>query len=137
MKLPKLIMATMLASGLCALTTQQAYAVNLPICNSPINCLTFGDFNIYSLPLLDQQAGGDGVPKPGEPFYAPATYGAIQNNTIIGINNGNSTETGNPSATTDGSFNTPSPNNSTNETFSTATAADPSGGPAIGDGRSW
>lgn len=137
MKLPKLILASALASGLYAATAQQAYAVNLPICNSPLNCLTFGDFNVYSLPLLDQQAGGDGVPKPGDAFYTPSTYGAIQNNTIIGINNGNSTETGNPSATTDGSFNTPSPNNGTNQTFSTATATDPAGGPAIGDGRSW
>ncbi|PKO92344.1 MAG: hypothetical protein CVU16_06755 [Betaproteobacteria bacterium HGW-Betaproteobacteria-10] len=137
MKLPKLILASILASGLSALTTQQAYALNLPICELPVNCLTFGDFNVYSLPLLDLQAGGDGVPKPGDSFYAPATYGAIQNNTIIGINNGNSTQTGNPSTTTDGSFNTPSQNNTTNQIFSTATAPDPNGGPAIGDGRSW
>lgn len=137
MKLPKLIL-TALASCLCALTAQQAYAVNLPTCVVGVTCLQFNDFNVYSLPLLDQQTtGGDGVPKPGDAFYAPATYGAIKNNTILGINSGNSTVTGNPPSTTDGSYNTPSPNNDANQTFSTATTADPAGGPALGDNASW
>ena len=124
----------------------QAYAVNLPAPSCGLgptnNCLTFGDFNVYSLGLLNLAATGDFVPNSGDPFFAPSTYGAIKNNTVIGINNGKSTNTGNPSTTTDGAYNTPSPNNATSGTFSTMTGdtgfvSDPTGGPAAGDGNSW
>lgn len=130
-----------IAVGAIAFGSTAAHAtITVPTCiNSGINlnCLTFGDFNAYSLPLLNAKAGFGFTPHPGDPYYASSTYGQIQNYTILGINNGNSTSTGNPPATTDGSFNTPSPNNSTNVTFSTLTATDPSGGPAIGDKQSW
>jgi hypothetical protein len=91
------------------------------------NCLTFGDFNVYSLPLLNQRAGYDTVPSPGDPFYASSTYGAIKDYTIIGINNGQYTQTGNPTGQVDGSYDTPSPNNATSTTFSTRTTTDPGG----------
>jgi hypothetical protein len=98
-----------------------------------VNCLKFGDFNVYSLPLLDLQTpGGDGVPKPGDPFYFSSTYGAIKNYTIIGINNGNCTTTGNPPASSDCSYNTPSKSTTDLNVFSTQTGdagkvADPGG----------
>lgn len=116
--------------------------MDLPTCNPGVNCLQFGDFNVYSLPLLNLQAGFGSVPSPGDPFFASSTYGQIQNDTIFGINNGQFTTTGNPPTTTDGSYNTPSANNIT--TFSTFTATDPTGGPqmfgagtASGDKNSW
>ena len=137
MKLAKLILTAALASGLGSIA-QQAYAVNLPTCINGSTCLEFGDFDVYSLALLNQQATGNSAPGPGDPFYAPSTFGAIKNDTILGINNGQSTQTGNPTTTTDGAFNTPSPNNATSVTFSTATAGDPTGGPAVGDkATSW
>jgi len=114
-------------------TTPAAKAATLPTCN-PVgptaNCLVFGDFNVYSLPLLDLQGGGDGVPGPGDPFYFSSTYGQIQNYTIVGINNGNCTNTGNPTGAADCSYNTPS--QSSTNIFSTKTAeaggvADPGG----------
>jgi hypothetical protein len=82
-------------------------------CQVGINCLQFGDFNVYSLPLLDLQNGGTGVPKPGTQFFFSSTYGAVKNDTIIGINNGNCTATGNPPNTSDCSYNTPSKTGST------------------------
>lgn len=133
-----LSLSSLAAFGLAA---SEAMAVNLPTCvpfpNANATCLVFNDFNVYALPLLNLYAVGDPTPGPGDPFYAPATYGAIKDYTILGINNGQYTQTGNPGATTDGSFDTPSPNNDTSGTFSTFTATDPNGGPAVGDGRSW
>lgn len=121
-----------------AMVSGRALAITLPVCNAPVNCLTFGDFNVYSLPLLNAQAGFGTVPGPGDPFFVSSTYGQIKNFTIIGINNGNSTSTGNPPGSIDGSFNTPSPNNTSNVTFTTLTAADPGGlGEFTGDVQSW
>ena len=133
-------------AGACffLLTVSEASAVVLPVCDPGVTCLQFGDFNVYSLALLNLQATGSSTPHPSDPFYVKSTYGDIKDNTIIGINSGSSTETGNPSATTDGAYNTPSANNDTNVTFSTFTAADPAGGPSMygagaasGDNHSW
>lgn len=124
-----------LAVATSLLAPVAAYAVDVPPCIPGVTCLQFGDFNVFSLPLLNNLSGNGSVPKPGDPYFASATFGQNQTNTILGINNGQSTPTGNPPATVDGAYNTPSANNV--NTFSTATATDPSGGPAIGDKLSW
>jgi hypothetical protein len=117
-------------------STPAAKAATLPTCTPGLNCLVFGDFNVYSLPLLDLQSpGGDGVPGPGDPWFFSSTYGQIQNYTIVGINNGNCTATGNPPNVSDCSYNTPSAT-STN-IFSTKTTeaggvADPGGAGEFG-----
>lgn len=130
--------AAYLSAPLLALTSAGVLAAPLPTCVPNVTCLVFGDFNVYSLPLLNLQAGAGDTPGPGDPFYYPSTFGQIQNYTIIGINNGQSTATGNPPASIDGAENTPSPNNATNGTFSTFGSPDPAGGPAIGDRtQSW
>ncbi len=107
----------------------QAVVMPAPDCGfGPTNnCLTFGDFNVYSLPLLNQRAGFGSVPGPGDPYFASSTYGQIKDFTIIGINNGQYTNTGNPPGQVDGSYNTPSPNTTTSTTFSTRTTTDPGG----------
>lgn len=112
-----------------------AHAIAVPVCTPGVTCLQFGDFNVFSLPVLNNLAGAGTVPHPGDPYYASSTFGQIQNYTILGINNGQSTPIGNPPATTDGSFNLPSANNI--NTFATFTAPDPAGGPPIGDHNSW
>lgn len=134
--LKALLVGTATALGLVAAS---AGAVNLPTCIPNVTCLVFGDFNVFSLPLLNLQATGSAVPKPGDPYFFSSTYGQIQNFTIIGINNGQSTSTGNPPGSMDGAFNTPSPNNTTNVAFSTLTpATDPGGtGEFLGDIQAW
>lgn len=121
------------------LATTSAGAVTLPTCNPPNNCLVFGDFNVFSLPLLNLQAGFGSVPSPGDPYFVSSTYGAIKNFTIVGINNGQSTSTGNPPGSVDGAFNTPSQSNDTNVAFSTLTpGTDPGGtGEFLGDIQAW
>ncbi|MCB1894820.1 MAG: PEP-CTERM sorting domain-containing protein [Rhodocyclaceae bacterium] len=123
-----LVTATL--SSAAALYATQAQAVPLPTadCGSgpTNNCLTYNDFNVYSLPLLQLRENGSSVPGPGDTFYAPSTFGQIQDFTIIGINNGQSTNTGNPQGGTDGSYNTPSANQT--PTFSTRTTDDPFSG---------
>jgi hypothetical protein len=121
-----------------------ASALELPQANctpSPTqNCITFDDFNVFSLPILNLQAGFDSVPSPGDPWYISSTFGAIKTETIVGINNGQSTDTGNPPGSVDGAYNTPSQNNATNTTFTTLTAPDPGGATAefVGDQQtSW
>lgn len=104
-----------------------ASATSLPTCIPNVTCLQYGDFNVFSLPLLNLQATGSAVPGPGDPYYYPASYGQIKSYTIMGINNGQSTQTGNPSGSVDGAYNTPSPNNTTNGAFSTVTSETPGG----------
>lgn len=137
MKSRVLSLAKTLATAALVSAPLAVSAVTVPACVPGVSCLQFGDFNVFSLPLLNAMAGAGFVPKPGDPYHVSSTYGAIKDYTILGINNGQSTTTGNPPAAMDGAFDTPSPNNTTNVTFSTATAADPSGGPLIGDKRSW
>ncbi len=123
--------AAMLIAGSAFLATDAA-AVVLPTADCGLgptnNCIAFNDFNVFSLPLLNLRATGSSVPSPGDPYFAPSTYGAIKDYTIIGINNGQYTSTGNPTGGTDGSYNTPSPNNDTSVTFSTRTTDDPYSG---------
>src|SRR4051812_7979363 len=93
-----------------ALTGTSAHAVDsLPACNPGVTCLQFGDFNVFSLPLLG--------------LTQSATPGALQVDTVIGINNGN-TGVNNNSNLLDSSFNTPSESNAASSTFTTLTAAD-------------
>lgn len=125
----------LLVTLMLGLTAPAAKAATLPTCTPGVNCLQFGDFNVYSLPLLDLQGGGDGVPSPGDPYFYSSTYGQIQNYTIVGINNGNCTNTGNPPGSSDCSYNTPS--QSSLNVFSTNTAeaggvADPGGAGEFG-----
>ncbi len=128
--IPKSVTAGLISGLLLSVPltySSEAKAVPLPTadCGSgpTNNCLTFNDFNVYSLPLLQLRESGDSVPAPGDTYYAPSTFGAIKDFTIIGINNGNSTTTGNPPGGTDGSYDTPS--NQTASTFSTRTTDDP------------
>ena len=138
LRLSKRLFFALLGAAAITLVSGRAFAITLPVCNAPINCLVFGDFNVYSLPLLNAQAGYGTVPGPGDPYFVRSTYGQIQNYTIIGINNGQSTNTGNPPGSVDGSYDTPSQNNDTNVTFSTLSAADPGGlNEFTGDVQSW
>jgi hypothetical protein len=93
----------------------------LPTCTVGVTCLQFGNFNVFSLPLLDLQAGGDGVPSPGDTYFVSSTFGAIKNETIVGINNGQS-GAGNIAGAIDAAYNTPSANNI--NVFSTAITQD-------------
>jgi len=110
-------------------STANAALTTLPTCQVGVTCLTFGDFNVYSLPLLELQSTGgtDSVPSPGSDYYFAAGYGQINQYTIIGINNGQD-GAGNTTGTVDGAYNTPSPNNDTSGTFSTIATTDPTGG---------
>jgi hypothetical protein len=135
-------LARHLAMGLFSillLASGEAFSIVLPPCIPGVTCLPTGDFNVFSLPLLNLQAGSGSVPKPGDPFFASSTFGAIKNFTIVGINNGQSTSTGNPPGIVDGSFNTPSANTTTQQTFTTLTpGTDPGGlGEFVGDNQSW
>jgi hypothetical protein len=107
-----------------ALMGTSARAVDsLPACIPGVTCLQFGDFNVFSLPLLG--------------LTQSATPGALQVDTVIGINNGN-TGVNNNSTVLDSSFNTPSAANSGSSTFTTLTAADPgSTNQFAGDFQSW
>lgn len=116
---------------LLAASTSTAHAdlVALPDCTVGVTCLQFGDFNVFSLPLLELQSTGgtSSVPSPGSDYYFASGYGQIQQYTIIGINNGQDGD-GNIDGSVDGAYNTPSPNTTTSGTFSTITTADPTGG---------
>lgn len=119
-------------------TQATAAPVLLPTANcdgSPAaNCLKANDFNVFSLALLDLQ-------NPNGGYKISASPGQIAPYTIIGQNNGQE-GAGNLAGSVDGTYNTPSPNNTTNGTFSTVTAnpggvADPkvSGGNGPGAGE--
>lgn len=125
------------AAGVLSLASGQASAIDLPACVPGSTCLQFGDFNVYSLPLLNLQATGSSVPSPGDPFFVSSTYGAISPYTIAGINNGQS-GAGNIPGVIDGAYNTPSQNNDANTSFTTLTGSDPGGlGEFTGDIQSW
>jgi hypothetical protein len=103
-----------------------AQAITLPGCIPNVTCLQFGNFNVFSLPVLNLQATGHAAPGRGDPFFVSSTYGQIQTDTIIGINNGKCTNTGTlrRRSTTRTAIpgrytNTPSPNNATNGLLTT------------------
>lgn len=132
MNLKYLIAGAVAALGLWAPASK---AATLPGCIPNVTCLQFGDFNVFSLPILNLQAGA-GVPGPGDPWYVPSNNGAVNQFTVIGRNNGQA-GAGNI-AGMDGAFNTPS--NNTASFFSTASGnpADPGGlGQFTGDAQSW
>jgi hypothetical protein len=110
-----------------------AQAASLPTCIPNVTCLVEGDFNVFSLPILNIQAGYTETPNPGDPWYVPANNGALNTFTVIGRNNGQD-GAGNI-AGIDGAYNTPS-GGPANTEFTT-TASDPTGGPSSGDGNSW
>jgi hypothetical protein len=122
------------AAGVLSLASGQASAIDLPACVPGVTCLQFGDFNVFSLPLLNLQATGSSVPGPGDPFFVSSTYGAISPYTIAGINNGLPGAGNVPGI--DDPYNTPSANNQT--TFTTLTGSDPGGlAEFTGDIQSW
>lgn len=101
---------TMLTLGMA---TEESFAITLPACIPGVTCLQFGDFNVYSLALLNLQAGGTAT---SGPFYVQDSPGSILNNVVVGQNNGHSgAGTG-----IDGAYNTPSQNSGGASTFTTA-----------------
>src|SRR5436190_20596567 len=50
------------------------------------NCLVFGDFQVFSLALLDYQAINQH--NPGDPYYVVSNGGTIQNAIVVGSGNG-------------------------------------------------
>ena len=127
-------LSLLLAAGLTiGFSGPSAQAVTLPNCDVGVNCLPEGDFNVFSLPLLNIQAGFTETPNPGDPWYIPANNGVLNNFTVVGRNNGQN-GAGNI-AGIDGAYDTPS-GGPASATFTTL-ASDPTGGPSSGDGNSW
>ena len=97
---------------------QPARAVDLPTCNVPVNCLTFDDFTVYSLALLNTISGTNNFDQKSTPGYLnqnAITIGTGAN----GVNN-NNTSIDNPYDT---------PNNVPHNTFvnfESVTLTDPS-----------
>ncbi len=63
----------------------QAQAITLPSgsCGLSGSCLTYGDFNVYSLAFLSVQAGY-GAPTANTPYYVPSGVGQINNGVVFG-----------------------------------------------------
>src|SRR6516225_9146000 len=80
-----------LATGLVGTTAATANVV-LPAANCGLaatnNCLIFNDFTVYSLALLNYQAGL-GTPQPGDPFYVSSTGTAIANALVVASGDAN------------------------------------------------
>jgi len=120
---------TCMTASTLLLSAGEASAVYMPPADCVVdangaNCLTAGDFNVYSLALLNLQTTGSAVPGPSDPYYVTSTYGGIKTYSIIGINNGQEGD-GNVAGQIDGAYNTPSdnsPNGTTQYTFSTVTS---------------
>lgn len=119
MKNLKIAVSAALVCGAVMLPTMEAHAVALPTANCASsadptgtqnsNCLTFSDFVVYDLPLLNLMYGTNA-------YNVNSTYGQNQTNIIVGINNGNS----NNGSLIDPAFNTPS--NNTASTFTNMTS---------------
>jgi hypothetical protein len=125
-------------AGLASCAAASADPLPIPIpgtcgVGSGTNCLTFTDFNVFSLTLLNLAAGGQGAPTGNDPYNYPSTYGAINQFVIVGINNGQSGPAQGTGTQIDAAYNTPSANNVS--TF-TDTTTDTSGAP-VGDANSW
>jgi hypothetical protein len=81
--------------GLClasGLGSPASADVTLPSPNcglgSDNNCLVFNDFNVYSLALINFQAGF-GPPSPGDPFYVSSNGSHIASALVIGSHDAN------------------------------------------------
>jgi hypothetical protein len=85
-KLTKLTTAVGLFGSVLLGISGQAQAVNLPPPNCvpgpTVNCLTFGDFTVYSLAYLNFLATGDTKLNSGDPFYVNSS-GQFINNSIV------------------------------------------------------
>lgn len=66
-------------------TASAGVALPSPNCGTVAgtNCLVFSDFNVYSLALLNYQAGA-GALGPQDPFYVATNGTALQNSLVIG-----------------------------------------------------
>lgn len=111
----KILSVGAIALGIAGIAPNAAAVVTLPDpnCGPSVgnNCLTFGDFSVYSLALLNFAATGDAAnPGPGDPFYVKSSpgelgvdgyivYGTGTNNNgvvtnVAGMDNSFSTPTG-------------------------------------------
>ncbi len=124
-----------LLSTVALLASGSASAFVLPAgpCNGN-NCLQEGDFQVYSLALMNLQAGGSGSPTNGQVGFVSATPGQIGGYTVIGLNGNNGPAVNNGTGI-DNAYNTPGGNGSAS-TFSTL-ASDTANGPLVGDSQSW
>lgn len=79
------IKQVILAGALALAATPQANALSLPegSCGLSGTCLTFGDFNVYSLAFLNTIAGYD-KPSSGEPYYVRSQPGDIKDGVVFG-----------------------------------------------------
>jgi len=100
-----------------SMAAEQSFATTLPdtsTCVADHTCLQFGDFKVFSLALLNLQAGGTAT---SGPYAVKDSPGSILNNVVIGQGNGQS----GAGSGIDGAYNVPSAN--TTSTFTTATTA--------------
>src|SRR5688572_24532826 len=103
-KMKYLLLSAIVFAGI---STPVVQAATIPTCVPNVTCLQFGDFNVFSLPILNLAAGA-GAPGPGDPWYVASNNGTVNQYTVIGRNNGQD-GAGNVGAI-DGAFNTPSNN---------------------------
>lgn len=111
----KILSVGAIALGIAGVSPNAAAVVTLPDPNcgelAGNNCITYGDFSVYSLALLNFAATGDAAnPAPGDPFYVKSSpgelgtdgyivYGTGTNNNgvvtnVAGMDNSFSTPTG-------------------------------------------
>lgn len=106
-----------------------AQAIVLPPPIDGVTSLPFGDFDVYSLALLNVLAGY-GSPQSGEPFYVVSTPGAIKDEIVFGTGSSGADLNNNPSGMDDPHA-TPSGAPNADLSFTTQDGADPSDGPAL------
>ncbi|MCP5162944.1 MAG: hypothetical protein H6999_04500 [Hahellaceae bacterium] len=96
-----------------------------PNCGFTGNCLTYGDFDVFSLAFLNT-VSGYGSPTSGDPFYVKSTPGAISPGVVFGTGSSGGPVTEN-FAGMDDAYATPSSagGSSTQLEFSTGAVADP------------
>ena len=108
--------------GLSGLPQAQAITMPSGSCGVSGDCLTFGDFNVYSLAYLNTVAGF-GKPVSGDPYYVASGPGQISGGVVIGTGSSGSPVNQNFPGMDD-AFATPNSANG-EVTFSTTTAGDP------------
>jgi len=111
-----------------AINTSQALV--LPPADDGVTSLPFGDFDVYSLALLNVLSG-NGAPQPGEPYYVASSPGAIKDDVVFGTGASGGPLNDNP-AGMDDAYTTPSGTDTADLSFSTQTVPDPSDGPGGG-----